>query len=54
MQGELRCAKQSVSRDERSAKRGVSGSERTKLIKVVRMVFKTWSREGKLLLLFIW
>ena len=39
-------------RDERSVKRGVSGSESAKLIEFVRKVFKTWSQEGKLLLAF--
>ena len=52
MQGELDCAKQSARCDERSAKRGVSGLERTKLIKVVERFSKTWSWEGKLLLAF--
>ena len=43
---------QSVRCDERSAKCGVSGSERMKPIEVVEKVFKTWSQEGKLLLSF--
>ena len=50
--GELGCTKWSARRGKRSTKREVSGSERTKLIKVFRKVFKTWSQEGKLLLAF--
>ena len=50
--GELGCMKRSGRCDERSAKHRVSRLERMKLIKVVRKVFKTWSREGKLLLAF--
>ena len=51
-QGKLGCMKQSARCDKRSVKCGVSGHERTKLIEVVRKVFKTWSQEGKLLLAF--
>ena len=46
--GELGCARHS----ERSMKCKVGRLERTKLIEVFREVFKTWSREGKLLLAF--
>ena len=43
--GELGCTRHS----ERSTKCEVGGSERMKLIKVFREVFKTWSQEGKLM-----
>ena len=52
--GKLRKAKQSARHDERSAKCRVSGLEKTKLIEFVRKAFTTWSREGKLLLPFVW
>ena len=54
MWGKLRKAKRSARHDERSVKCRVSGLEKIKLIEFVRKAFKTWSREGKLLLPFVW
>ena len=41
--GKLGCTKQSAKCSKWSTKYEVSGSERTRLIKVFREVFKTWS-----------
>ena len=54
MQGELDCVRQSARCDKRSAKCGVSRSERIKLIEVVERFLRLGVERVNCCLLFVW